>query len=147
MTKAEHEKYIKIALETARQAGADVPVGAVLVRDGEIIAKAHNHKEADNDPSAHAEILVLREACQKLGTWRLDNTVLYVTLEPCPMCTAAILYSRVPEIVFGARDALYGAMGSVLNMSDYLNFCPRIIEGVLEEECSGLLKSFFEVKR
>lgn len=142
-----HEKYMKLALETAHNAGNDVPVGAVLVRFGEIIAKAHNRKEADNDPCAHAEILVLREACQKLGTWRLDNTVLYVTLEPCPMCASAILYSRVPEVVFGARDPLYGALGSVLNMPDYLNFRPRITEGMLEEKCAGLLKSFFEGKR
>lgn len=147
MPRAEHEKYIRIAIETARHAGNDVPVGAVLVRDGEIIAKAHNRKEADNDPSAHAEILVMREACQKLGTWRLDNTVLYVTLEPCPMCAAAILYARVSEVVFGARDPLYGAFGSALNLSDYLGFRPRIVEGVLEEKCSELLKSFFEGKR
>jgi len=139
-----HKKYLKLAIKEAEKSGKDVPVGAVLVRNNEIIAKAHNTKEADNDPAGHAEMLVIREAAQKFNNWRLDNTILYVTLEPCPMCASVILYSRIPEVVFGAYDQLYGAFGSVLNMADYINFSPKITQGILEQECSGLLKQFFE---
>lgn len=147
MNSKNHEKYLKIAIEEAKKSGKDVPVGAVLVRKNKIIAKAHNTKETDNDPAGHAEMLVIREGAQKFNNWRLEDTVLYVTLEPCPMCASAILYSRVPEIVFGASDQLYGAFGSVVNMCDYIKFKPKIIQGILEEECSGLLRQFFEKVR
>ncbi|MBD3256772.1 MAG: tRNA-specific adenosine deaminase [Candidatus Lokiarchaeota archaeon] len=147
MKSESHEKYLKIALEEAKKSGKDVPVGAVLVKNNEIIARAHNTKETDNDPAGHAEMIVIREAAGILNNWRLDNTILYVTLEPCPMCASAILYSRIPEIVFGATDQLYGAFGSVLNMADYINFQPRIVQGILEEHCSELLKTFFEKVR
>ncbi len=123
-------------------------MGAVLVNnDNEIIAKAHNKKEADNDPTAHAEILVIREAANKYNNWRLEDLTLYVTLEPCPMCAGAILYSRIPKVVFGAYDPLYGALGSVINMSEYIKFRPEVTGGVMEEECSRLIKEFFERKR
>ncbi len=147
MNSENHQKYLKIALEEAKKSGKDVPVGAVLVRNNEIISKAHNTKESVNDPAAHAEMLVIKQASQKLNSWRLDNTILYVTLEPCPMCASAILYSRVPEIVFGASDQLYGAFGSALNMSDYIKFYPKITRGILEQECSELLRQFFEKVR
>jgi len=147
MNNEKHGKYLGIALQEAKKAGKDIPVGAVLVKDGEIIAKAHNTKELDNDPTCHAEMIVIREAAQKLGCWRLDGTILYVTLEPCPMCAAAILYSRIPEVVYGASDQLYGAFGSALNLTEYLNFKPQVTQGIREEECSNLLKQFFKEKR
>lgn len=144
MKSENHSKYLKIALKEAEKSGKDVPVGAVLVRNNQIIAKSHNTKEQDNDPAGHAEMIVIRQAAKKLNTWRLDDTALYVTLEPCPMCASVILYSRIPEIVFGATDQLYGSFGSALNMSDYINFYPKITSGILEKECCDLLKNFFE---
>jgi tRNA(adenine34) deaminase len=140
-------KFMEAALNEARNSQDDVPVGAVLVYENKIIAKAHNRKEKENDPTSHAEMLVIKEACQKIQNWRLNNTVLYVTLEPCPMCAAAILYSRIPKIVFGAYDSLYGAFGSTINMCEIIKFSPKIIGGILEEDCSNLLKDFFEKQR
>ena len=142
-----HKKFMKTAFEEAKKSGKDLPIGAVLVKDGKIIAKAHNKKELNNDPTGHAEIIVIKEAAKKFNSWRLDGTTLYVTLEPCPMCASAVLYSRIPEIVFGAYDLLYGAFGSVLNMTDYINYTPKITGGILEKECSELLKQFFKEKR
>ena len=140
-------KFMKTVLEEAEKSDKDVPVGAVLVYNDEIIAKAHNCKELKNDPTSHAEILVIKEASKKFKNWRLNNTVLYVTLEPCPMCAAAILYSRIPKIVFGAYDPLYGAFGSTMDMRDLIKFNPEIIGGILEEDCSRLLKDFFRNQR
>jgi len=142
-----HDKYMLNALEQAQKSGIDVPVGAVIVKDNEIIASACNQKEQTNDPTAHAEILVIREAAKKLGSWRLDNTIIYVTLEPCPMCASAILYSRIPVIYFGAYDSLYGAFGSAMNMTDFIKFKPQITGGIQEEKCSQILKDFFETQR
>jgi len=140
-------KFMKIALEEAKKSGEDVPVGAVLVYNNEIIAKAGNRKELENDATSHAEIVVIKEASNKFKNWRLNNTVLYVTLEPCPMCAAAILYSRIPKIIFGAYDPLYGAFGSTINMCDLIKFNPEITGGILEENCSNLLKNFFKNQR
>ena len=143
-----HTEIMQIALFEARRSGKDVPVGAVLVnKKNEIIASAHNRKEADNDPTSHAEIIVIREAANKYSNWRLDDLTLYVTLEPCPMCASAILYSRITQVVFGAYDPLYGALGSVLNVTEYIKFKPKIIGGIMEKECGELIKGFFEGKR
>ncbi|MEI8388436.1 MAG: nucleoside deaminase [bacterium] len=140
-------KFMKTALREAKNSDKDVPVGAVLVFNDEIIAKAHNCKEFQNDATLHAEIIVIKEASKKIKNWRLNNTILYVTLEPCPMCAAAILYSRIPKIVFGAYDSLYGAFGSTINMCDLIKFNPEISGGILEEDCSNLLKDFFKNQR
>jgi len=140
-------KFMKEALEEAGKSKNDVPVGAVLVYNDEIIVKAHNRKEIDNDATSHAEIILIREACAKFKNYRLTDTVLYVTLEPCPMCAAAILYSRIPKIVFGAYDSLYGAFGSVINMCDLIKFNSEITGGILEKDCSQILKNFFKNKR
>ena len=140
-------KYMKEALEEAGKSGNDVPVGAVLVYNDEIITQAHNRKEIDNDATSHAEIILIKEASVKLQNRRLNNTVLYVTLEPCPMCAAAILYSRIPKIIFGAYDPLYGAFGSTINMCDLIKFNPEITGGILEKDCSNVLKNFFKKQR
>lgn len=140
-------KFMKAALEEAGKSQNDVPVGAVLVFNNQIIAQAHNQKELENDATAHAEIIVIKEASKKFENWRLNNTVLYVTLEPCPMCAAAILYSRIPKIVFGAYDSLYGAFGSTMNMCDLIKFNTEIVGGILEEDCSKILQEFFKNQR
>jgi tRNA(adenine34) deaminase len=140
-------KFMQIAMEEAQKSNKDVPVGAVLVCENKIIAKAYNRKELEHDPTSHAEILAIKEASRKLKNWRLNNSVLYVTLEPCPMCAAAILYSRIPKVVFGAYDSLYGAFGSAMNMCELLRFQPEIIGGILEKDCSMVLKAFFENQR
>lgn len=134
------------ALELAKIAemGADIPVGAVVVRDGEIIGSGYNKRECDKSALAHAEIEAISEACQKLGSWRLSECELYVTLEPCPMCAGAIINSRIKRVVYGARDAKAGAFGSVLNMNSYpLNHKTELASGVCEKECSKILTDFF----
>lgn len=136
--------YIGLALEQAKTTKTDVPVAALIVRDGEIIASAVNSKEILNDPTSHAEMMVIREATQKLGSWRLEDVTLYVTLEPCPMCAAAIMYSRIPKVVFGAYDPLYGAMGSAIDMSEYIRHRPQVIGGIEEEACKNVLQHFFQ---
>ena len=146
----EHEIYMKEALAEAKLAleTGDVPVGAVVVKDGRIIARAHNRREADRVATAHAELLAMEEACRALGSWRLSDCTLYVTLEPCPMCAGTAVNARIPPVVYGAKDAKAGAMGSVLSLSAYpLNHSPKITSGVLEEECRALLREFFERKR
>jgi len=135
------------AYNTAQASQGEVPVGAVIVKDGKIIAKSFNLKEKENNPCLHAEIAAISEACKKLGSWRLEDTTIYVTLEPCPMCATAILYARIPYVYFGAYDSLYGAFGSALNMQDYINFYPQIKGGIMEKECSELLKSYFQLRR
>lgn len=138
-----HKYYMGLAVELAMQSGDDIPVAALTVKDGKIIASARNQKEATNDPTAHAEMLVLRETAEKLGRWRLNDITLYSTLEPCPMCASAILLARVPLIVFSAYDSIYGAMGSVLDVSKSFPFYKPIIIGGVEEEVSKkLLKRF-----
>lgn len=142
--KLTHSDYIKLAILEAKKAQNEVPVGALIVRSGEIIAQSYNKKELLNDPTAHAEMLVIKEASQKLNSWRLDDVTLYVTFEPCPMCSSAILYSRIPLVVFGAYDPLYGAMGSALDMSVYINNRPKVVGGIEESACADLLKTFFK---
>ncbi len=143
-----HTEFMQKALLEAGKSGRDIPVGALLVnKNNEIIAKAHNKKEAKNDPTAHAEIIAIKQAAKKYNNWRLEDLTLYVTLEPCPMCASAILYSRIPQLVFGAYDPLYGAFGSVINMSDYIKFKPGITGGVLERECGALMRDFFGERR
>ena len=139
------------ALVEARRATAhgDVPVGAIVVRDGVVIASAGNQREQLNDPSAHAEVLALRVAAAHLGTWRLDDCTLYVTLEPCVMCAGAIINARVGTVVFGAPDLKAGAVGSLYNIAadPRLNHEPVVRHGVLAEECAILLTSFFKLQR
>ncbi|MDA8175334.1 MAG: tRNA adenosine(34) deaminase TadA [Nitrospiraceae bacterium] len=146
----DHSYYMRLALDEARLAlPSDIPVGAVLVAGGQVIARAHNMKEALNDPTAHAEILALRQGAASLGRWRLTGSVLYVTKEPCPMCAGAIVNSRIDALVFGCPDAKGGGAGSLYKIpaDNRLNHRAKIIKGVLEEECVRLLKDFFEGKR
>ena len=141
---------MKAALVEARaaEAAGEVPIGAVVVCNGEIVAAAHNQREEKNDVSSHAELEALRLAGRKKGDWRLADCTLYVTLEPCPMCAGAILAARVGRVVYGAKDAVAGAMGSVLNLPRFpLGSRPTVVGGVLENECRGLLQSFFADKR
>lgn len=141
----EDKHWIELALEAARQSDQDIPVGACLVEGGKLIATAHNLKEALHDPTAHAEIVVIRQACQERNNWRLNGTVLYTTLEPCPMCAEAILQCRVGKVVFGAYDALSGALGSAFNLykTKRIYPAPEVLGGIMEEECAKLLKDFF----
>lgn len=143
----EDEKYISIAIEEAKkaEAKAEVPIGAVLVLDGKIIARAHNLRETKQNALAHAELLVIDEACRKLGTWRLEDATLYVTLEPCPMCAGAVILSRIKRVVYGAKDPKGGCAGTFMNLPEDERFNHRseVISGVLEAECSELLTNFF----
>jgi len=138
------------ALDAASQSGDEVPVGAVLVSSsGEVLATAHNLREARSDPTSHAEIEVIRKAASDLSDWRLENTTLFVTLEPCVMCAGAIVAARIPRVVFGAWDERVGAAGSIYDVlrDSRLGKPVEVIPGVLEAECSGILKSFFGAKR
>ncbi len=145
------EYYMRLALREAERAPEhdDVPIGAVIVREGEVLSAACNERELRNDPTAHAEVLVLREAGQKLGGWRLPGSVLYVTIEPCAMCAGAIGWARVPRLVYGAPDPKAGAAGSVLDVlgEPRLNWRPEVAGGLLAEECAVLLTSFFGSRR
>lgn len=138
------------ALVEARRAGADVPIGAVVFDpDGRIIGRGHNEREATNDPSAHAEVVALREAAKALGTWRLEGCTLVVTLEPCTMCAGAIVNARVARLVYGAADDKAGAVGSLWDVvrDRRLNHRPEVIAGARAEECAELLRDFFEDRR
>ncbi|MEY2371911.1 MULTISPECIES: tRNA adenosine(34) deaminase TadA [Lysinibacillus] len=143
--------FMKQALEEAQQAAllGEVPIGAVLVYEGKIIARAHNLRETTQNATTHAELLVIQEACKKIGSWRLENTTLYVTLEPCPMCAGAILQSRVPRVVYGARDQKAGCVDSLyrlLNDERFNHECD-VTEGILAEECGQILTDFFKALR
>jgi tRNA(adenine34) deaminase len=144
-------RLMGLAIERAREAEAhgDVPIGAVVARDGEPLAAAGNERELRRDPTAHAELLAIRAAAAALGGWRLPGTTLYVTLEPCAMCAGAIVLARIPEVVFGAPDPKAGAAGSVLDVlaEPALNHRPRVTGGVMEDECAALLSDFFDVRR
>jgi len=143
--------HMAVALEEARAAvgHGDVPIGAVVVRGGEVIARARNRREVDSDPTAHAEVLALREAGTRVGSWRLADCALYVTLEPCVMCAGAIVLARVPLVVFGAPDPKAGAVISIAQVFEErgLNHHPRWRMGVLRAESEDLLKQFFASHR
>ncbi len=145
------EWYMRLALREAEAALAhdDVPVGAVVVRDGEVVGAGHNERELRQDPTAHAEVLAVREASRALGSWRVLDAVLYVTLEPCAMCAGAIVLARVPRVVFGTRDPKAGMAGSVLDLlaEPRLNHRPVVDGGLLADECAALLVSFFGSRR
>ncbi len=139
------------ALEEAAAAAAagEVPVGAVIVRDGEVIARAHNLTETENDPTAHAEMIAIREAARRTGWARLTGCRMYVTVEPCPMCAGASVWARLDEVVFGAADPGAGAFGSAIDLSDVkgLNHKTDIRRGMLEDECAAMMKDFFAERR
>jgi len=141
------EYWMTHAITEARKAEAkdEVPIGCVIVLDDRIIARGHNLRESSQDPVAHAELIAIRKAARKLGSWRLLNCTLYVTLEPCTMCMGAIILARIPTVVFGCYDPKGGAAGSLFDLSDdpRLNHTVALVPQILESECSGLLSSFF----
>ena len=145
------ERHMRRALELAEQAaaGGDVPIGAVVARDSDTLGEAGNRREQDADPTAHAELLALRQTASALGGWRLPDTVLYVTLEPCAMCAGAISLARVPRLVFGATDPKTGAVGSVIDLyaEEVVNHRPLVESGLLGQESAALLESFFGERR
>ena len=148
---SDHEALMRLAIAEARRAldHDDVPVGAIVIRDGEVIASRHNERELTGDPTAHAEVLALRDAAIRVGHWRLDDCTLVVTLEPCAMCAGAIVNGRVGSLIYGASDPKAGAAGSVFDLvdSDLLNHRTPRITGVLGDECSRLLTDFFAARR
>ena len=149
--KSQDRTFMQAALEEAARATAtaEVPIAALLVHNGAILFRSHNYREAWQDPTAHAEMIVIREAAKALGSWRLIDTTLYVTLEPCAMCLGAIILARIPRVVFGARDPKAGACGSVMDFTNEsrLNHRVEVVGGILEEESQALLKQFFRQLR
>jgi tRNA(adenine34) deaminase len=145
------EYFMRLALREAARAldHDDVPIGAVIVKDGEVIGSGHNEREIRADPTAHAEMIALREAARAIGGWRVLDTVMYITLEPCAMCAGAIVLARVPRVVFGTADPKAGAAGSVLDVLDVpqLNHRPEVQSGLLAEDCADLLRTFFASRR
>jgi len=149
--RAQDHTFMKMALEEAARAPAvgEVPIAALIVHDGQVLAKAHNYRELWQDPTAHAEVIVVRAAATALGTWRLTGTTLYVTVEPCSMCIGAIILARLPRVVFGAWDPKAGACGSLFNLPSEpkLNHQVLVTGGVLEQESQALLQKFFKELR
>ena len=147
----EREEYMSLALALAKEAAqaGEVPVGCVIADgEGRVIGRGRNRREESGDATAHAEVEAIRQACAALGNWRLENCSIYVTLEPCPMCTGAIINSRIPTVVFGAREALSGSCGSVIDLfSENYGHRPAVFGGVLAENCAALLRDFFRGKR
>jgi tRNA(adenine34) deaminase len=145
------EYFMKLALREAGRAieHDDVPVGCVIAHDGEVLAAAPNERELRADPTAHCEVLAMREAARRLGSWRLTGCVLYVTLEPCAMCAGAMVLARVPRVVYGTDDPKAGAAGSVLDVlgEPRLNHRPEVAGGLLAEDSAGLLREFFLTRR
>ena len=144
------QRYMNIALDEAKKAfdEGEVPVGAVIIKDGEVIVAARNNREATGDATGHAEVLAIRKACEAVGSWRLEDCELYVTLEPCPMCMGAIINSRIKRVVYGAKDAKAGACGSVIDLTAYpFNHKPILECGVMQDECVSILSDFFYRKR
>ncbi|GAB6172688.1 tRNA adenosine(34) deaminase TadA [Paradesulfitobacterium aromaticivorans] len=146
-----HQDWMRLAFEQAQIAFelGEVPIGAVVVQGDKVIALAHNEKEQRQDPTAHAEVLAIQRATEVLGSWRLSDATLYVTLEPCPMCAGAIIQARLQQLVYGAADLKGGAAGSVMNVLDVTRWNHRVevIAGIMEEECSQILKDFFMQRR
>jgi tRNA(adenine34) deaminase len=146
-----HRIWMDEALVEARAAEAhdDVPVGALVVHQGQVISRAHNERELRQDPTAHAEILALRAAASQLGSWRLEDCILYVTLEPCAMCAGAMVLARLPILVYGAADPKAGAVGSLMDIArdERLNHRVHVVSGVRAEECGGMLRRFFHRRR
>jgi tRNA(adenine34) deaminase len=142
------EVYMREAINEAKKAQeiAEVPIGAVIVLDGKIIARAHNLRECEQNAIAHAELLAIDLACREIGSWRLENAELYVTLEPCPMCSGAILLSRIKRVIYGAADPKGGCAGTLMNLlqDDRFNHKSEITSGILEAECGSMLSSFFK---
>ena len=151
MAQLTHKLWMDRAITQAKLASVlgDVPVGAVVVRDGRVIAAAHNRREVDQDPTAHAELLAVRGAARVLGSWRLEECTLYVTLEPCAMCAGALVLARLPELVYAAADPKAGAAGSLFDIprDPRLNHRVEVTGGVLAEECGELLTRFFRARR
>lgn len=145
-----HEDYMQMAIAEARKAAAagEIPVGAVVVCGDTVLAAARNDREGTHSPLGHAEVRAIEMACRVRGDWRLEDCTLYVTLEPCPMCSGVILNARVGQVVYGAADPQYGCLGSRLNLAHLdLGASPRLTAGVLAEECSALLSDFFRRQR
>jgi tRNA(adenine34) deaminase len=151
MIEPSHDHYMLLALREAQKSADndEVPVGAIIVRNGQVIGKAHNQTELLKDPTAHAEMIAITQAASAVGDWRLTETTLYVTKEPCPMCAGAIVLARIPTVVFGVSDPLRGGAVSVFNILNHpqLNHRPAVITGILENECRAMLQSFFKAKR
>lgn len=147
----EHEKYMKMAIKEALKASEidEVPVGAIILFEGKIIARGYNKRNKSQNATAHAEHIAIEKACRKLKSWRLENCELYVTLEPCPMCAGAIIQSRIPKVYFGAFDPKGGCFGSCVDFREIegFNHYPNVQGGILQEECAMLLKDFFKSKR
>ena len=141
------EKFMREALAEAKLAEdlGEVPIGAVIVHEGEIIGRGHNLRETSNDPTTHAEMIAIRQAAEKLGSWRLLDCTLYVTLEPCVMCMGAIILGRIPYLVYGCRDPRVGAVGSIYNLAqdERFNHQPEVREGILQQECSFSAQRLF----
>ncbi len=149
MDYARDEEFMRLAINEAMHAKEEdeVPVGAIIVRNGEIVASAYNTREYGKNALYHAEIKAIDEACKRLGGWRLVGCTMYVTLEPCPMCAGAIINSRIERVVYGAPDHKAGAFGTMINLTDYPLFKPQIEKGILAEECAKMLSDFFKNKR
>lgn len=147
----DREEYMALALQLAKEAGesGEVPVGCVIAdSDGRIIGRGHNRRQTLKDATAHAELEAIREACAAVGDWRLEGCSIYVSLEPCPMCAGAIINSRIPTVVYGAKEELSGSCGSVINLfEERYGHKPAVYGGVLKDESAELLKSFFKDKR
>jgi len=146
-----HEDFMKEALVEAEKAFLEneVPIGAVIVKDGQIIGRGRNQRETLNDPTAHAEIMALRDAGKNIGSWRLTGATIYVTIEPCPMCAGALINSRINTLVYGADEPKFGSAGSQLNLVQFpgFNHQVKIIGPILEEECKAIMKNFFQKLR
>ena len=144
----DHEKFMKMAIKQADKAASigEVPIGCVIVREGKVIARGYNRRKNDKNTLSHAEISAINKACKKTGDWRLEDCVLYVTLEPCQMCAGAIVQARIPLVVIGCKNEKAGCAGSILDLFNVDKFNHKVdkIEGVLEEECSTMLTEFFK---